>query len=298
MLGKDVSRRDDAAMEPMGPVGPAGLVSDDGLAPRRALEWTLRIGAFLCFAGHGAFGLIAKEAWVPYFAVAGIGRDTAYHLMPLVGTMDVLVGSLMLVRPRPVVAYWMVAWAVWTALLRPLSGEPAWEALERAGNYGVPAALAILMVPPRAWRDVFGPARFRLSSLTALGAARWALTVAVALLMLGHGALGVTAKHGITTNFASVIPDSVAPIVTVYAGWLEIVLAAVVLVRRPPALLVFIAAWKLATESLFLTAGAPVWEVVERGGSYAAPIALAILETMRVHLQRQLTTTQPRSLRP
>ncbi|MGH7618262.1 MAG: hypothetical protein ACREPM_13640 [Gemmatimonadaceae bacterium] len=250
----------------------------DGAGLSRGLEWTLRVGAFLCFAGHGAFGLITKEAWIPYFAVAGIGHDMAFRLMPLVGTMDIFMGCVMLVRPRPAVAYWMVAWAVWTALLRPLSGEPGWEALERGGDYGVPAALAVLMVPPRVWRDVFLPARFRLDSEKALGAARWVLTIAVSLLMLGHGALGVMGKRGITTNFASVMPGDVAPMVTVYAGWLEIVLAAVVLVRRPVALLVFVAAWKLATESLFLAAGAPVWEVVERGGSYAAPIALAIVE--------------------
>ncbi len=272
MLEKDGVRRAAAA---------AVVSGDDGVAGRRSLEWTLRIGAFLCFVGHGAFGLITKEAWVPYFGVAGIGRDMAYRLMPMVGTLDIFVGIMMLVRPRPIIAYWMVLWAVWTALLRPLSGEPGWEALERGGNYGVPLALAILMVAPRSWRDLVGRARFRLTSPTALDAARWALTIAVALLMLGHGALGVMGKRGIAANFASVVPDGVAPIVTVYTGWLEIVLAGVVLVRRPVALLVFIAAWKLATESLFLAAGAPVWEVVERGGSYAAPIALAIVETMR-----------------
>jgi hypothetical protein len=37
------------------------------------------------------------------------------------------------------------------------------------------------------------------------------------------------------------------------------------------------AAWKLASESLFLVAGDPVWELVERAGSYAAPFALALL---------------------
>ena len=42
-------------------------------------------------------------------------------------------------------------------------------------------------------------------------------------------------------------------------------------------LLLFVAAWKLATEFLFVTAGAPIWEFVERAGSYAAPIALAVL---------------------
>src|SRR5262245_2443222 len=115
-------------------------MTGDGRPAGHALEWTLRIGAFMCFVGHGAFGVITKEAWVPYFGVAGIGRETAFHLMPLVGVVDIIVGCSMLIRPRPAVACWMVLWAAWTALLRPLSGETGWEALERAGNYGVPAA--------------------------------------------------------------------------------------------------------------------------------------------------------------
>jgi hypothetical protein len=45
--------------------------------------------------------------------------------------------------------------------------------------------------------------------------------------------------------------------------------------------LLFVAAWKLATESLFVVAGAPVWEFVERAGSYVAPIALAALMMTR-----------------
>ena len=37
------------------------------------------------------------------------------------------------------------------------------------------------------------------------------------------------------------------------------------------------AGWKFATECLFITAGAPFWEVIERFGSYTAPLALALL---------------------
>lgn len=32
---------------------------------------------------------------------------------------------------------WMLLWCLWTALLRPLSGQGWWEFLDRAGNYGV-----------------------------------------------------------------------------------------------------------------------------------------------------------------
>ena len=121
-----------------------------------ALAWTLRIAAFMCFVGHGAFGIVTKQAWVPYFAVAGVGRDAAYTLMPLIGAVDITLGCLILLRPRPAIALWMVVWAVWTALLRPLAGEPVWEAVERAGNYGVPATLLILMSRGAGWRGLFG----------------------------------------------------------------------------------------------------------------------------------------------
>src|SRR6478609_2378592 len=67
------------------PVKLPGILADNP----RAVEWILRVGAFMCFVGHGAFGIITKESWVKYFAVVGIGRDTAYAMMPLVGALDV-----------------------------------------------------------------------------------------------------------------------------------------------------------------------------------------------------------------
>lgn len=249
----------------------------------RALEWTFRIGAFMCFVGHGAFGLITKEAWVRYFAVAGIGREMAFQLMPLVGALDVFMGCLMLLRPRAIVAYWMIGWAVWTALLRPLSGEPFWEALERAGNYGIPLALVVWMVPPRRWQDLFTGARFQPLSPRVLAALRRTLVIVVALLLVGHGALGVIGKPGLVANYASIIATPSAAVLTPYVGWIEVIAAVVVLVRPTTAFLVAIAGWKLATESLFVTAGAPAWEVIERGGSYAAPIALVLV----MHAQRR-----------
>src|SRR5690349_4755581 len=117
-----------------------------------SLEWVLRIGACLCFLGHGAFGVMTKEAWVPYFAVVGIGRESAFALMPVIGAVDIAMACLVLVRPVNAALVWMAAWAIWTASLRPLAGEPIWEALERAGNYGVPVALLFLGAPRDSWR--------------------------------------------------------------------------------------------------------------------------------------------------
>lgn len=245
-----------------------------------ALEWTLRVGAFLCFVGHGAFGIVTKASWLPYFAVAGVGPDAAYALMPVIGALDIILGCLILLQPRPVIAGWMVAWALWTALLRPLAGEPVWEAFERAGNYGVPAALLLLMSRGSGLRGLFAPARIGVPTPEILARARRTLTVTTALLLLGHGALGISGKAGLTSNYASVFSADVATSLTVGIGWIEIAFALIVVRWQQPTFLLVLAMWKLATESLFLTAGAPAWEVVERGGSYVAPIALAMVVVM------------------
>src|SRR5688500_14715726 len=123
----------------------------------RFAYWILRPGAAACFIGHGAFGILTKEAWVPYFGLVGIPVDWAFRLMPVVGALDIAVGLAVLLSPRPMVLAYMVAWAAWTALLRPLTGESAFETMERAGNYGVPLALLLFTGLPRGWRDWFRP---------------------------------------------------------------------------------------------------------------------------------------------
>jgi hypothetical protein len=46
------------------------------------LHWLLRLGVVGCYIGHGAYGLLTREAWVPFFGVVGIDRTWAYRLMP------------------------------------------------------------------------------------------------------------------------------------------------------------------------------------------------------------------------
>ena len=58
-------------------------------------------------------------------------------------------------------------------------------------------------------------------------------------------------------------------------------------------LLLVICAAKIGTESLFLVAHAPVWEVVERFGSYAAPLAFACLLLHREALIERDSPTDP-----
>ncbi|MGQ0642327.1 MAG: hypothetical protein ACT4P6_16390 [Gemmatimonadaceae bacterium] len=61
----------------------------------------------------------------------------------------------------------MAVWGLWTALLRPLSGEPFFDTIERAGNYGVPLALLLLSGLPRDARLCFASLRRPASTSTA-----------------------------------------------------------------------------------------------------------------------------------
>ena len=256
---------------------PIPLAPSHSLSPSRALPaayWFLRVGAALCFIGHGAFGFITKAAWVPYFGVVGIPEPWAWRLMPIVGTVDVLAGMAVLYAPRALPLVYMTVWAVWTALLRPLSGEPLWEALERAGNYGVPLALLALTGLPRSWRELWVRRDEAAHDAQTLARVRSILRGVTCALLLGHGALGaITGKAALTAHYASIgLPASATALV----GWFEIGLAVAIAVRPATALLLLAAAWKLSSESLWIVSGAPIWELVERAGSYAAPLALAL----------------------
>ena len=240
-----------------------------------AAYWLLRIGAALCFIGHGAFGFITKAAWLPYFAVAGIPEPWAWRLMPLIGAADILAGMAVLFAPRATPIMYMIAWAAWTALLRPLAGEPVWETLERAGNYGVPLALLVLTGVPRTWRELWLRRESPITSLPSLERVAVILKWTTATLLAGHGAIAaLTASPVLGRHLEAIgLPMSASSVI----GWLEIVLAVAIIARPAVGLLVLAGAWKLATESLWIAAGAPVWEFVERAGSYVAPLALAVL---------------------
>jgi hypothetical protein len=229
----------------------------------------------MCFIGHGAFGIITKPDWVPFFAVVGIPERMAYVLMPLVGAVDIAAGVAILLAPAPGVLVYMAVWGLWTALLRPLSGDNIWETLERAGNYGVPFAFLLLAGGREALRDWLAPIVPRAVPRIRLEHVATALRWATALLLAGHGALGAfVEKQLLATHYAAIgLPESVVPII----GTIEIAVAVAILTRPTVLLLALVATWKLLTESLFLVAGAPVWEFIERGGSYAAPIALAVI---------------------
>jgi phosphohistidine phosphatase SixA len=244
----------------------------------RPLWWTLRIAAALCFIGHGAFGILTKEAWLPFFGLVGIGREAAFTLMPFIGIVDIVVGLSVLISPRPAALLYMVVWAVWTAALRPLSGDSVFEMLERAGNYGVPLAMLVMCRPRTGWRDWFAPVTPQPMTLPLQRALQVTLATTTALLLLGHGALGIGRTVGLTSRYVSLgVSSDAATLMTPMMGWVELALVLLVVLRPTTTLALSIVGWKVATESLWLVSGAPIWEFVERAGSYAAPLGLALV---------------------
>lgn len=246
-----------------------------------AASAALRAAAFLCYVGHGAIGLRTKASWVPLFGVAGIGEESAYRLMPLVGGCDVLAALLVLLHPCRALLAYMTAWSAWTAIVRPLAGQSPWEAVERAGNYGVPLALLLMAPPGGGWL-----ARITYAPLTGerRRRVRNVLVATTVLLLGGHAAFGLLLEKPALADqiartglFASAEPGRLLAAI----GSVDLALALLVLGYPASALLGGIGAWKVATESLYPLSGDSIWELVERGASYGAPVALALLLRQR-----------------
>ncbi len=114
------------------------------------MYWLLRATCAAEFIGHGAFGIITKAAWVPYFSVVGIPPELAWKLMPVIGSVDIALGLLVgFVRPARVLLLYMICWGLLTATIRPLAGEPVWEFFERAPNWAIPLTFLWLRGFPR-----------------------------------------------------------------------------------------------------------------------------------------------------
>ncbi len=121
----------------------------------KTLEWVLRLGVFGTFLGHGVFALMGKQAWIKYFLAVGISEPAAQTLLPLIGVADVLVALFMLFKPLRIVLAWAVLWAFMTALVRPVSGEPIWDFVERSANFMAPLALLMIYKLPKKLKDWF-----------------------------------------------------------------------------------------------------------------------------------------------
>jgi hypothetical protein len=240
---------------------------------QQKLHYTLRFAVAMCFIGHGSFGIITKAIWCNYFAVFGIGKAVAYQLMPWLGGFDILCGVIMLIVPLRIIPLWLVIWGAVTASLRPVSGEPFAELIERAGNFGAPLALLLLSGGVQLnFKSLFTPISPDVDAdAKTLTRVITCLKVVVFLLLAGHGWLNLIGKKGLMGQYASLgfsNPANVAHLI----GALEIAAGIAVLIKPVrPALLIFLG-WKVISELFY--PHYEIFEWVERGGSYGCILAL------------------------
>lgn len=269
---------------------PASIAAVDA-APRAArfassawvAHWLLLTACVWCFVGHGAWGLVRKPGWLPLYGVFGVPEWLSLATMPVIGVHDIALGILVLIHPCRAVLLWMGLWCIFTALLRPLAGQGWWEFLERGGNYAPPLAL-LALTAAQAGAGWFGKLRAdRSPRPQSIATAQWILRAGIAALMIGHGGFAVfEEKAMLIEHWAAIGLDVDIPTLR-WIGWTEITAGLAVLAVDSPALLVGIAVWKVLTELLYPLSGTPmdVFEWIERGGDYFAPLALIALIRLR-----------------
>lgn len=122
----------------------------------KLIEWVLRISVAGEFIGHGVFALQGKQDWIGWFAKFGVSdAGTATKLLLIIGTIDIALAILVLIKPIRIALLWMVFWGFWTALLRPIVGLPVWDFVERWANWGAPLALLLLIGWPKSAKEWF-----------------------------------------------------------------------------------------------------------------------------------------------
>ena len=109
------------------------------------IESLLRLGVFLTFFGHGFFAFMGKAQWVKYLTVFGFSDTVALKLMTYIGVIDFLIAIIVLLKPHKYVVLYAFTWAFLTALIRPISGEPIWDFIERGSNWTAPLCLYFIL---------------------------------------------------------------------------------------------------------------------------------------------------------
>jgi hypothetical protein len=141
----------------------------------------------------------------------------------------------------------MAVWGLLTALLRPLTGESWFELVERGANYGMPMALLVLS----GWGGrSMGPWLERVRPPGEIGddlsrQLAWIMRASIALLLVGHGGLGIWAAKQEWFDFLGwfgVTDKSQSVDLMQWVGLFEIGLGLAVLLKPMRGLLLFVLA--------------------------------------------------------
>ena len=276
------------------------------IPPSTVILWVLKIAVGFNFLFHGAWGVVGKEAWIPFFGFAGISETSAVYLQRMIGVMDITLGLIVMFAPTRWAMIWIIIWAVWTASLRPLTGSAWWYFLERSGNYGPPLAFFIYAGWGRSISDWLKPIKTFTLTENKILVMKWVLRCAIAAQLISHGLYGVIeGKQLLIGHFGSVglpgtLMDPESFLISV--GWFEIGLGVLVLLKPFRAVVALIILWEVFIGLLYPISGLPVTEhpqvylifrTLERFGDYAGPLGLLLLMGYAPKLARMKPAPAP-----
>tara|TARA_B100002019_G_scaffold77113_2_gene66570 strand:- start:3115 stop:4044 length:930 start_codon:yes stop_codon:yes gene_type:complete len=287
--------------------------SGDKKVLQKQLHWTFRITAALCFIGHGTWGLITKSGWLPFFASQGIEPEIAWKLQPLIGLFDILMAIILLKKPNRTILIWMFLWALWTAILRPLSGNlekvqvdgewivqlatdsmrvakmQTWEFWERAGNWGPPF---ILLVMGGAFamtrKDLILPYEEPEIKESTIDTVFFLSKLCLASLLIGHAGFGFAVEKQMLIDHWQSIGVNVDIAFIKQVGYAELILGLLIFFKPLRIFILIALVWKLFTEFLYVPADTVsgmgfinVFEWIERWGDYGIPVAMLYILSFR-----------------
>ena len=199
--------------------------------------------------------------------------------MPVVGSVDITLGTLALVAPTRAGLLYMGCWGFFTAL------APAARGRRLVGVSGTVLQFRRALADAvGAWRGHHRPSWFTVITevprftVARAQTAQLVLRGIMASMLIGHGAFGLIMGKPNLLRFYEAAGLGVfgVPLPTLSAaiGGFEMLLGVLCLEATWPAFFVFVCVWKLGTEFLYVPAQAygAWWEVLERGSSYAAPL--------------------------
>lgn len=133
-----------------------------------------------------------------------------------------------------------------------------------------------------------------------LSALEWVLRLATAGAFIGHGAYGTFMQkagwYGLFAELGINRATVDAHNLLIWCGGIEMALGVLALIVPIPALLLFMVAWKPATEFLWYPLhGLPGFEFLERWSNYTAPLALIVVRGWPRTLQDWFRLERPRS---
>ena len=286
--------------------------SGDRKTLQTQLHWTLRVTVALCFIGHGTWGLITKSGWLPFFASQGIEPELAWALQPVIGAFDIIMALLLLRKSNRAILIWMFLWALWTAMLRPLSGNiekvevdgvwtvqireearpdktQTWEFWERAGNWGPPFMLLVMGGAFALRRkDLLGDYEEPEIKDSTIDTVFFLCKLCLALLLIGHAGFGFAVqKQMLIDHWQSIGVNADADFIS-QIGYAEFALGVLIFIAPIRPLIFLALGWKLFTEFLYVPADTVtgmgivnIFEWIERWGDYGIPLAMLYVLSYR-----------------